>query len=320
MWISLLLSMALVTALPQGAPDRATDDARLFRQLDEEIAAVREKLAAAPENTMLLADLGLLLAKGGRFDEAEGAFRHILELEYPSPPAMAALSELLRRRYRFEEAQQLLDQVLPLAPDEPVLKIFAARMAMERMDYERAHAILADFPEDHPRRTTSLLQLAEIAYTTYDYVRAQELVDQALARDPDSAYAYILKSLLHRTRQENDQWIAAAHRAVELDPYDDEARTNLANVLMRGERKLEEGYAQAEIALRLNPYNRLAHEYMGTGWTPHEYGDQPLPADETVRPVLKDLLAQGIFWPRVKRPCSPAIFPRPRRCSSRRWP
>jgi len=283
--------LAVVTAPVPAIP--AVGETDIFLALDEQIATVRTQLAAQPDNSRLLAQLGLLLAKGGRFEEAAGVFRRVRELEPPSPPALAALAELHRRRYQFDVALQLLSQAQSLAPAEPVLKILTARLAMDRMDFSRARDVLADVPADHPQRATALAQLAEIAFVTYDYTLADRLVEECLAMDPANSRAYLVKSQLHRSRQENEQWIAAGQRAVELDPYDDMARANLANILMRGQRRMEEGYAQAHIALRLNPYCLETHYFIGTGWTPHEYHDPPPPADETTAELLRYLLAEG---------------------------
>ncbi|MBN2430650.1 MAG: tetratricopeptide repeat protein [Acidobacteria bacterium] len=292
-WNSLLPVMIVAVVIPFALATPAAGDEDIFRELDGQITAVRAQLAEQPENTGMLGQLGLLLAKSGRFEEAINVFRRVRELDPPSPPALAALAELHRRRCHFEASQQLLNQALALAPAEPVLKILAARLAMDRMDFPQARAVLTDFPADHPQRATALAQLAEIAFTTYDYDRAAQRVEDCLAVDPANSRAYLIKSLLHRSRQENDGWIAAGRRAVELDPYDDAARANLANILMRGQRQMEEGYAQAEIALRLNPYCRDAHYFIGTGWTPYDYKDQPLPEDDTVGELLRSLLAEG---------------------------
>jgi hypothetical protein len=47
-------------------------------------------------------------------------------------------------------------------------------------------------------------------------------------------------------RQENDKWKESGEKAVDLAPFDEEARANLAYILARGERKLEEGYEQTK--------------------------------------------------------------------------
>ncbi len=121
---------------------------------------------------------------------------------------------------------------------------------------------------DHAQR--GMAALAD--FTKEGNARAREMFAEALALDPAYAHAYAGVALAHNrdlmlelaeSREETAAALAAALKAVELDPGDSFAHTMLAIAHMWPS-QYDAAVAQAERAVSLNPSNALALAALGT--------------------------------------------------------
>jgi len=277
----------------QAAPWPQAAEVRSLEDLDKAIAQARERIKADPNDASDHALLGRWLRMTGLFPEAERELRQALSLEPANLSALTGLVRLYRIEHRFGEEQALLTKALSLAPKDPEVGILVAESKLIRMDFDAAAAGFQAIVDLDPRSAPGWCGLAEAAYWQNRLDEAERLIAKCLAVDTRYGRAFLLLSLIHRIRQENDAWKAAGRRAVEVWPLDDEARANLSNILMRGEKKLEEGYEQAKIALSLNPLCFSAHNYIGNGWTPKTYGPDKTEGLSEAGLKVKSLLDAG---------------------------
>lgn len=266
---------------------------RTFEELEAAIMQAKEAVDNSPGDVEANYRLALLLMMDGQFKAAEKSLENALEVAKDHLPSIVALSDLNRKRFRFEEASAWLEKAVKLAPKSIAVYLLMARSKIEMMDFDAAERIYRALLGERPDSAEALCGIAEINYWKNAYEDAEEYVQKCLDADPGHAQAYVIQSRIHRIRQENDKWNALGRKAVELDPFDDDARANLANILFRGEGKLQEGYEQAKIALRINPYCHPVHVYLGNGWTPHDYEEQKIEGDEQAIERIKDLLETG---------------------------
>jgi len=287
-----LVFLLLFSAL-QASEQNLYTQIRSFEELEKAIDQAREEVQAKPEDVGAHFRLGRLLFMNGKYPDAEKSLAHAIKLKNRHIPSLVTLSDLLRRSYQFDKGEATLKTTLELAPVNEKAKLLEAKFKVDSMDFEAAQKIYQNILKEKPTSVDSLCGMAQISYWLNEYEEAEEFIQKCMDLDPEFAQAYVIQSRIHRIRQENDKWNELGRKAVELDPFDDDARANLANILYRGEGKLQEGYEQAKIALRINPYSPIARFYLGNGWTPHYYEEQKIEgAPETVKEI-EELLKKG---------------------------
>jgi tetratricopeptide (TPR) repeat protein len=292
--LALLAALLSSAALQAGSQVRAAAAIKTFDELEKAIRLGQEAVRSTPADPAARTGLARLLLQDGRQDEAEACLRQALKADSKNIPARVLLSHLFRTEYRFNEARAELAKVEALAPRDESVRLLEAACALDKMDFDGAAAIYGEVLAANPKSAGGLCGLAEVAYWQNRYDESLKYIGQCIAADPAFGRALLFESLIHRTRQENDQWKAAGRKAVEVSPFDDEARANLSNILMRGEQKLDEGYAQAKVALRINPLSYQAHNYIGNGWTAVTYGDDVAPGTPPERAsLIRALLKEG---------------------------
>jgi tetratricopeptide (TPR) repeat protein len=282
----LLATIALAPSLQGRAQADRPSRITTFEELERATGLARDAVLRNPKDADAGTRLARLLMMDGGFREAEQTLRAVLGADPKNVPAQVLLARLFRTEYRFEAERAELAKAQALAPKAEDVLLLEASSDLDSMDFGAAAAIYKALAGQSPKSAAALCGLAEVAYWRNKLDESGTYIDQCLAADPGFGRAYLLKSLIHRIRQENDQWKAAGRKAVEVSPFDDEARANLFNILMRGEQKMEEGYAQAKVALRINPLCYQAHNYIGNGWTAVTYGPDQTAAP--LEPLLKD--------------------------------
>jgi tetratricopeptide (TPR) repeat protein len=87
---------------------------------DEALALLKDALSAAPDDDDLAMKLGAVFEESGRVDEAEKAFRGIIERDPLHAPALNYLGYMLADRgLRLPEAVTLIERALKIDPDNP---------------------------------------------------------------------------------------------------------------------------------------------------------------------------------------------------------
>jgi len=88
-----------------------------MKRWDEAATAFGKSLEIAPKNPDTAFNLGLILKQGGRLDDAEQAFRHVIPLNADHADALAELSESLGRTGKLDEAITLQERAITLKPN-----------------------------------------------------------------------------------------------------------------------------------------------------------------------------------------------------------
>lgn len=276
----LLLSTLFVQsrALAQELPDE-------FHRLRLQVTRLTEQARNNPQDNNLSILLGRLQARTGDLSGAKQTLAAALGSDSGNVPALTALGQVCRRMFDFQSALRLLEKAVALAPHDSAVRVLAAELSLDRMDFPAAASLYTTMLQENPAHPVALHGLAAVAYWDNRNDEAERLANDCLKADSAFAGAWLLKSLIHRIRQENNEWAACGRRAVVCDSLDDEARANLFNILIRGEQKAQEGYAHARIALALNPFNFTTHNYIGNGWNARTYPtlSVSLPTSERLR-------------------------------------
>lgn len=285
--------LLLLLSTLQAAQENLSAKIRSFEELEEAIVQAKAEVQADPTNVEAYSHLGRLLFMDRKYPDAEMALNQALSLNKKHLPSLVSLADLLRLRYQFEEGEKILKRALRVASDNVDVKLLEAKFKIDRMDFEAARNIYKNILEENGVSPEALCGLAELFYWLNRYEDAERFIQECLHLEPNFGHAYVIQSRIYRIRQENDKWNEWGQKAVEIDPFNDDARANLANILFRGEGKLQEGYEQAIIALRINPYSHLARFYLGNGWTPHYYEEHEISGGPETVKEIEELLKKG---------------------------
>jgi len=288
---ALLLPLLIlpVHALEKEKADKITS----FEELEKAIVQTQEKIKENPEDVEEYCRLAQLMLKKGQYDAAKQSLQNVLNIKPNHIGSLLTLSRVYWGLYQFEKGEETFKKVEALDPENRKAQFLEATFAIDRMDFDAALSIYQSILEKKPESAEALCGIAEVFYWRDQFEESEKYIKKCLSLNPEISRAYLIQSLIHRLRQENDEWKETGLKAVELAPFDELARTNMAKIFMRGEGKMDEGYEQAQIALKINPYSYNSHLFLGTGWTPKNYKEQKIEGDEETVNKIKELLKEG---------------------------
>ena len=231
--------------------------------VDEALARLREVLRTSPSNAGAHANLGSVLGRAGRLEEAADAFAAAVRLNEGLPLYRVSLVGLLLELGRWSEALPHMRTILEQAPDHHLVRSQLAGALARQEDYEGAAAQYALVVAARPE---ALQMRWEFATVLERLGRPQEMrtqLEALLASGGDDALA--LFKLANLEIEAGDTAAAELHytRALELDPELKEAHMNLALLMGRQRRYLEAAEHQARV-VELDPDNPEAHLTLAT--------------------------------------------------------
>lgn len=236
-------------AIASSKSIRLSDAERLFKIF----------LLRHPEHAAALEQYGVLLARVGRYQEAERHFRQAISLGLGSAQTFYNHGTLLKYLQRPGAALEAFNRALAINPLSPETwnnrgTIFndLARYEEAISDFDRAIALQADFAGAFYNRSKSLLLVGR-------HAEASATFDRALIAKPDQAEAWVERQCL----LESPHMLRRSTRPFE--PGGAEAWVACGNVLYHYQRFTCARLALAayERALTLRP--KLAEAWLGRG-------------------------------------------------------
>jgi tetratricopeptide (TPR) repeat protein len=156
------------------------------RQRDSPLGLCREALAMAPEN----------------------AYPHMVH------------GQLLRLRKRYKEAQQAIEEALRINPEYYDALIEAGLIALEIGDFDRLSHYCDMGLRLRPNEYVFLHNKALSLWKQRRLPQAAELMDQALAAEPNKAIAHINRGAIAKDMKQNEVALQHFKIALRLDPLD----------------------------------------------------------------------------------------------------
>jgi Flp pilus assembly protein TadD len=253
----------------------------------------RKELEIEPDDPVVWSILGVLLTKRGRYTEAEAAYeaayRQASQKGLNDAPTQYLLANLLEKLGRFEEAEAAYRQAIEKDPSFTaaysslgnLLKKLeryadaelAYRLAIEKdpndaayyaSQVNRAELLLRknlEIKQDDPASWSSL---GVVLSKQGRYPEAEAAFRQAIQKDPNDVKAYSnLGNLLSGDPERYAEAEAAYRQAIEKDPYDVKTYSDLGLFFSEN----FERYAEAEVAFRQaiekDPYDTTVYSYLG---------------------------------------------------------
>lgn len=288
----LLVPLVLLTSCHQLFEKAKTDKITTFEELNKAIIRAEKQVKENPRSADNHYYLARLLLKDGRIDDALLSLQKALKYEPEHISCLLTLAKTYWRMYRFQEAEEILARAKSIEPEKEEICLQEAHFAIGRMDYQTAKKIFMDVLGKNPKSAGALYGLASISLTEGKYEESEKFIRQCLAEGPAFTSAFLTQSLIQRNKQDYKQSAQSVRKAVKLNPFNDSARLHLAYV-SNIEGKTEEGYRQTCIALRINPFSLKAHSFLGNGWSPKDYHELKIEANEDDINRIKNLLSKA---------------------------
>jgi tetratricopeptide (TPR) repeat protein len=248
--------------------------------------------AMAPRNSACRLSLGAMLASDGVAEEAERQFLTAAALDTLSPTPHLGLANLYRRNGLLEQSLQSLQAALQRAPYDVGLAISIGRSCVEMGLYEQAktyfraaleidpenisaidglielrergvHVRVRDRAEGTEETASDKIQRAMALLRQGDIDGARQILDDALAIDPDDLDVVFADATWHLTAGEVEKAIEGYERCHEFNPRNIIVMNNLAAAYQQVG-KTEDAIALWRRILKLDPANAKAKANLKT--------------------------------------------------------
>jgi tetratricopeptide (TPR) repeat protein/tRNA A-37 threonylcarbamoyl transferase component Bud32 len=191
-------------------------EARLALRMYEQALKIRPSVAA-------WCGKGEILFARGEVDSAMTAFHaalsHSPHNEYPYYEIGTHYVKL----GRVAEADSMLRLAMKVRPDHAPSRVDLSWLLYDQGRVQEAHDLVRSFIDEYPYNCHAYNQLFEIvAWGIGDYEAAIAVVDEAVARNPDRVWPYLLLASSHAWEMSEsaspDKALAALEKALELRP------------------------------------------------------------------------------------------------------
>ena len=226
---------------------------------DEAVRQYRTALKLDPSLTSLRLNLGLAYYKAGQRDPAVTELRAFRKNNLGHRQATQLLATALLELDRYAESASLFESLLP--SDDIAIQLGLAtayarsqRVAESRKIFERVL--------DRDNSAAAQLAIAHAYLGANDFVQAETYVRQAIATDPKIRGANFLLGAARWKRQDAAEAIEAWRKEAEADPQSFEARFALGAALAESN-ELPAAVASLQKALQMRPTHAPTLYYLG---------------------------------------------------------
>ena len=229
-----VVAAGLLAAACTPSPETVIERAKAYHAKGDDISAaieLKDILASNPKNQELYFLLGVVLADLGEPVNAENSLRRARLLGKAPVDVTPVLVRVLLELEKFPEALK------ELASDRVLSRSTSADVALLR---GRAHAGVGQLAEASTqfvlamkdRPAPAKLGLARIAMARNDRGGAEKLIEEVLAKDPDSADPLMLKAEIFGSENKFDEAAAAYQQVIKAKPRNTRALLNLATLML----------------------------------------------------------------------------------------
>lgn len=189
---------------------------------------------------------GILLAQGGRTEEALKAFQQALRISPDPAPIYFNIAQVYLRSGDFENAEAALNRTLEVDPKNQgaflnlgILYERQGKLEEALRAYENARDVQPASPEGVNAAVSAHTVRGKSAIETENLDEALTEFKQAVALQPKNPANYFNLALLHIRRNELAEAADAFDRVITLDPSEADAYLPLAEILEKSGREQE---------------------------------------------------------------------------------
>ncbi len=231
---------------------------------DLAVDLLRQAITAKPKLKEAHFLLGRVYSDRGMYDEAIGHLKVAVDLKHPE--AQRLLARVYHRAGQLDEAENLFKSLLQKSPNDADLRYRLGKVMLDKGDLNSAGEAFRQVLQMDPNNAAAHNGLANLYYRRRMMAEAMSEYQKALQLDPNLADAHIdLGNVYFETGkyQEAAQYFK---RYTELAPREVAGYFLLAKAyqMQRDTLLFREGMAAAEKAVRLDPHNDGAWYMLAT--------------------------------------------------------
>lgn len=212
--------------------DAATELGRYLAVRNDDVPALAKYADAQLKRRPIVA---------GQMDQAMGAYRAILRVEPGNTEAVKRLVELYIARSSPGDAEKVASAYLESGKDDPDLRRMLAYAYGEQGNYPQAAKTLTDLIQAHPDAVAAYERLGWLVWEHPDgntppaqrLEKAAEWFDKAVAANPQSALAYVVRGVFRSRLRDPNQAMADFEQAARCDLSNVDVHLRLAQELVR---------------------------------------------------------------------------------------
>lgn len=217
-----LASLLLMTvAFGQQAADRLKSGLRNLeaREYEKALRDFRESDRLDPNQSATKFNIGVALVMLGRFTEAEDAYRLGLKISPNSADSLISLCKVLRINKKYSEALETCREAAKTSPNSTAASAaLLDAMVAGRVAPDEVKAIIADALARFPNDQWILERAFSEAIRDGNGSYAAELLNRLIVSYPQKSVYYGLLAVVYLELAREGDAVAAARRALELDP------------------------------------------------------------------------------------------------------
>jgi tetratricopeptide (TPR) repeat protein len=251
---------------------RGTSAAQARRQLahisfemkdyEAALAIYAELLRADPSRMDVQTEVARTLVAAGRYEEAEHAFRAILERNPADQAALFGLFDSSYRRGASEQAIEAMEKLAKLQPQScnPLINLVRIYLGLDQFRPAQVHAeqCLEIFPE----HSVAHHMLGVISLREGDLLPAKRKLERALNSDPNLVEALYRLATVETQLGQTESALRLLEKAVSLDGEHEGARYTLGQVYARMDRtdEAEQQFAEFRRIQRHRAWDRETND------------------------------------------------------------
>lgn len=235
-------------------------------RLDEAENAYRRLLETAPENSDLLHLVGMIAAQKGAYDAAVPYLYKAVKAVPDAVPYRFTLACALQSAGHLNEALENYREILKRDPSLPDTYNNMGNIFLQKGDALEAERHFQKALEKNPSYAPSFINLGAMKRNSNDFDAALSFFDKAIAAAPEMADGYAQKALLLRENGRLDEALACYDKALAIEP-ENAVVLNGRGVALEAAGRLDEALACYDRVIALAPrfadaYNNRANVYV----------------------------------------------------------
>jgi Flp pilus assembly protein TadD len=235
------LEQAIIRYKPDR-PEFAYELAHAYGRVSNDTSVVRwceEALRRDARYVPALKELSEAHVRRGDFEAASALLEKAIELRPRDANALADLGNIYLHRHRTQDADRVLQRALAIDPSLPRANNTMALVAIERGDDRSAERYLRAAILAQPDLAEAESNLANLLARRKEYREAAFHFEQSLLSNPLNPAAHHSYGLVLALIHQDPRAIQELRRAIELEPRDEQAHLDLADVLASSGHRLE---------------------------------------------------------------------------------
>ena len=242
-------------------PEFAYELAHAYAKLPDDAAVIRwsqEALRADPNHAPALKELSEAYVRRGDFASATAPLEHAIELRPRDASGLADLGNIYLHQHRIQDADRVLARALAVDASLPRAHNTMGLVAIERGDEAAGERSFRTAIAAQPDLAEASSNLATLLAGRKEYREAAFYFAQALQSNPSSAGTRHSYGLVLALMHQDARAIQELRRALDLEPGNEQARLDLADVLASSGHRVEAAQQYEVVARSADPALRDA--------------------------------------------------------------